>query len=407
MLTREDEYIKAIESDYRKIHVRINTAAGVALTNNDIETLKWDADSGLGSDLAIGGVTPAELDVTLFGQWDEVLSEGTLLEPSMGPQRVYDGGIILETDTIYWKPLGKFRIRDIFYDANNDRTKIKASDLLGDEVWGRTVGEIFGTDTIVGSAAAFLSSISSSLGIGGGSNSPAYNKLAAASLLLPVGGSGPNGVIDYWPQLRELTCKEAIGMLAQRLLGFVYLNRSGMLDIKIVSNPSALPDDAGRYTLGLNQIYDKGVIRANTPFKPQSIELIVDWLRTNQPSGDTPVYSIVRKDPDAGDSGIKVDLFNKTFRYSAMNQEAANLMYKMSALNNLYPHSVKWTGDPSLELGDALTVPPLKSGGTGFDIYVAKYSLSYNGGLSATTSLDLDPTKIVSLNKNSGRYVNR
>ena len=157
------------------------------------------------------------------------------------------------------------------------------------------------------------------------------------------------------------TYRQALGFLAQLLVGYVYFNRKGLLQIRRLSDAEydITPDDYASKGLTKNGIrYKVRGITCNVPDDEEPKELFVGSKVGPQLAIENPL----------------------------MTQELLQGIYDELQTVDYYPFDLEWQGNPALETGDLVTVYDLE--GNEMKVPNLNYKLTYNGGLSATSSAD-------------------
>lgn len=157
------------------------------------------------------------------------------------------------------------------------------------------------------------------------------------------------------------TYRQALGFLAQLLVGYVYFNRKGLLQIRRLSDAEydITPDDYASKGLTKNGIrYKVRGITCNVPDDEEPKELFVGSKMGPQLTIENPL----------------------------MTQELLQGIYDELQTVDYYPFDLEWQGNPALETGDLVTVYDLE--GNELKVPNLNYKLTYNGGLSATSSAD-------------------
>lgn len=157
------------------------------------------------------------------------------------------------------------------------------------------------------------------------------------------------------------TYRQALGFLAQLLVGYVYFNRKGLLQIRRLSDAEydITPDDYASKGLTKNGIrYRVRGITCNVPDDEEPQELFVGSKMGPQLTIENPL----------------------------MTQELLQGIYDELQTVDYYPFDLEWQGNPALETGDLMTVYDLE--GNEMKVPNLNYKLTYNGGLSATSSAD-------------------
>lgn len=155
--------------------------------------------------------------------------------------------------------------------------------------------------------------------------------------------------------------REALSKIAQIAVGFVTFNRQGRLQIRALENAD--------YEISMREYYSKGLTKTGIRYR-------VGGISCNVENGD------VNETLHAGQRlGPQINIEN-----NLVTQEILDEMYEKLKKVDYYPFNLEWRGNPALEAGDLITVKD----DSGNDILVANldYRLTYNGGLSATSTAE-------------------
>ncbi len=161
------------------------------------------------------------------------------------------------------------------------------------------------------------------------------------------------------------TYRQAIGIIAQYQVGFASFDREGHLAIKQLNDP--------RFSIHPSDYFMKGLVKNELIYQPKGIT-----CKVVQPKGESTETITLQ----AGSSnGAQINLENNTMTQALLNQ-----LFEQVKSINYYPISLKWRGNPAVEVGDWVTMTDRK--GKPFKSPILNYALKFDGGLSGEISAD-------------------
>ncbi|MDT2598077.1 hypothetical protein [Enterococcus dongliensis] len=172
------------------------------------------------------------------------------------------------------------------------------------------------------------------------------------------------------------TYRQAIGLIGQFEGGFVCFDREGRLSIRKLADPN--------FKIEPNEYFLKGLVKSELLYQPRGITCKV-VNQTDESSNETVILQ------SGSTSGAQISLENNT-----MTQILLDDVFQKIRYINFYPISLKWRGNPALEVGDWVTMTDRE--GNKFKSPVLNYAMSFDGGFSSTISAD---TKAYSANVSS------
>ena len=189
----------------------------------------------------------------------------------------------------------------------------------------------------------------------------------------------PNGAVRInsmpsWDE--EVTIRDIVGYCAACAGGFAKMTRDGKLEI--------ISYVAGEtYSLGTN-MYTSLTSDGGSDFSFNAIE-----IKFSSDDEEFSRYAVTSSITDNATNTIQIEgnpLMTKTIVQSLVNE------FKGLSLS---PRALEWVGDPVVQCGDILQVTDKK--GTVHKILINKQTLSFDGGLDATSSCE-----VPSLNSTNG-----
>ena len=246
------------------------------------------------------------------------------------------GSIEPDTATVEYVYLGRFIISDI--QRGKVKTKVTAYD------WFSRLSKEY-EPTVVDSGSGYdiaeiLNDISTQCNLGMGA-------------LLP-------GSMGYVPELYEGTCRQTVG--------WIYNMVSGREGCNVTYYRSPL---LGTWTV--TRLADKWANRASYTIDDNVI--FMDGLEINDDFTITSVSSGTEENPIVQGSGTGVVGANPYIT----SAEVATIYSDLNG-KTFTPMTVNFRGDPSIEVGDVVTV---SSNGTSYICYVQRMVTSFGGGMSA------------------------
>ena len=177
-------------------------------------------------------------------------------------------------------------------------------------------------------------------------------------------------------KLEGYTYRQAIGLVGQFEGGFICFDREGRLSIRKLADPN--------FKIEPNEYFLKGLVKSELLYQPRGITCKV-VNQTDESSNETVILQ------SGSTNGAQISLEN-----NAMTQILLDDVFQKIRYINFYPISLKWRGNPALEVGDWVTMTDRE--GNKFKSPVLNYAMSFDGGFSSTISAD---TKAYSANVSS------
>lgn len=338
MLKVSDAFNSAFAAPDRELHARV-TIGKTVYDSDDLTSINYDSGAMTGEQFSIGSTYMNSTKITFshlvegLKQLDEVLVEFGVLKP--------DGAV-------EYVKMGTFIVDDkIQMDRNNNTTTIECMDrmtMLG----GAYVSKLTYPARIKDVAVE----IANMAGVK--SNETSFARLSENKINQPTG----------------YTYRDAIGLIAQFQMGFALFDRDGLLDIRTLQDNS--------FKIDPNQYFLKGLVKNETFFKLNGISCTVVTTSKDENGNETSKTTVLQS---GSSSGAQIKLAN-----NVMTQDVLDRMYEALKFTNYYPFSLNWNGNPAVEAGDWLTVEDLQ--GNEFKVPNMSYTLTYNGGLTATSKAD-------------------
>ncbi|AOO75204.1 hypothetical protein LCW_03590 [Latilactobacillus curvatus] len=338
MLKVSDAFNSAFAAPDRELRARV-TIGKTVYDSDDLTSINYDSGAMTGEQFSIGSTYMNSTKITFshlvegLKQLDEVLVEFGVLKP--------DGAV-------EYVKMGTFIVDDkIQMDRNNNTTTIECMDrmtMLG----GAYVSKLTYPARIKDVAVE----IANMAGVK--ANETSFARLSENKINQPTG----------------YTYRDAIGLIAQFQMGFALFDRDGLLDIRTLQDNS--------FKIDPNQYFLKGLVKNETFFKLNGISCTVVTTSKDENGNETSKTTVLQS---GSSSGAQIKLAN-----NVMTQDVLDRMYEALKFTNYYPFSLNWNGNPAVEAGDWLTVEDLQ--GNEFKVPNMSYTLTYNGGLTATSKAD-------------------
>lgn len=155
--------------------------------------------------------------------------------------------------------------------------------------------------------------------------------------------------------------RQALGFIAQLLVGYATFNRKGLLQIRTLKDTE--------YEISPDEYFSKGLSKNGIRYKIRGITCTV-------PKDEEPQELFVgsKKGPQL------------TIENPLMTQNELQRIFNALQSVDYYPYDLSWRGNPALEIGDIVTVYDIE--GNELRVPNLNYKLDYTGGLSATSSAD-------------------
>ena len=308
-------------------------------TAADITSLTFDSGAMNGAALTVGSTYQNTIKITFSH-----LIEGLELLDEVTPQI----GIRLPDNTWDFTNLGVFVLdSEVVQDRNNNTTTLSASDrmcMLG------------GTYESKLTYPAPISDIAIEVA-----------NLAGVKINEADFARIPNTEINSFG---SVTYRDAIGYVAQFAGGFATFDRDGLLDVRTLSDPN--------FVISPAQYQSKGLNKNESFYRIGGITCTVTTIVKDESGNEIQETKTLQA---GSSSGTQIALINPS-----MTQVLLDGLYQQLQDINFYPFSLSWFGDPSLEVGDWITIKD--TAGNEFKTPNLLYSLTFGGGLSAVSKAD-------------------
>jgi hypothetical protein len=312
---------------------------------SDITSIAYDSGAWTGDTFSIGSTYENNMTVT-FAHLVEGLKQGYKVTAKIG--------IKLPDGTYEYCPLGVFIISDeITMDRNNDATTIKAYDQFC-VMQGTYTSKL----TYPAKVTDVIAEIANMSGVTLNTNDiaelPTQTDLASA-----ISGQ---------------TYCTAIGWIAQFYGGFALFDRDGKLTIRTVTDAS--------YILDASQYEQSGLTKNEATYQIGGMSVSVTTSTTDSTGESSETTSTLTTGET---TGSQIELTN-----NAMTQTRLDSIWSTIKDITFYPYSLTWFGNPAIEAGDWLTLKDTK--GNSFNVPNNSYTMTFDGGLTATSKADQTST---------------
>lgn len=364
MLTVSNDFNEAMKSGNRRFETRVKIGDKV-YTKKDINNWVYTGGSISGESFQIGSTFSNEIKIEFCSIIEEVkeLTEVTVevgvatydaeynydnIAPAkLGEARVGSARIISYKPTVFeYVSLGTFYVTKCDPDRNENKTTLEASDrfvFLENEY----VSELTYPASIRAVALEIANKSGSVI------NETNFSMISTSKINKPEG----------------YTFRQAIGLIAQFEAGYARFSRTNQLEIMQLIDP--------KFAVSPAEYFQKGLTKNELMYQVGGISCAVT---VKKPSGDEQVtYS------SGSNTGPQIVLDNKI-----MTQDLLDDIYQKLKNLNFYPFTLNWRGNPALETGDWLTLTDRD--GTIFKTLNLNYTLTFKGGLTATSSANTDST---------------
>lgn len=316
-------------------------------TATDITNLTFDSGAMNGAALTIGSTYQNTIKITFSH-----LIEGLELLDEVTPQI----GIRLSDGTWDFTNLGVFVLdSEVVQDRNNNTTTLSASDRMC--MLGGTYESKLTYPAPISNIAIEVANLS---GV-------KINEADFARI--------PNTEINSFG---SVTYRDAIGYIAQFAGGFATFDRDGLLDVRTLSDPN--------FMISPEQYQSKGLSKNESFYRIGGITCTVTTIVKDESGNETQETKMLQA---GSSSGTQITLINPS-----MTQVLLDELYQQLQDINFYPFALNWFGDPSLEVGDWITIKDMI--GNEFKTPNLLYSLTFGGGLSAVSKADTTVTSSAS-----------
>lgn len=358
MLKSSIKFNEAFEKNERKIYARV-TINDQSFTEADIFNIKFESGSINGPGYQIGSVFSDYVSITLdkvirgINELDQVIVElGIEREQKTGSEarkyvnktnKMRTGGYlnkIFYENPIEYVRLGTFFVSEhVDVDENEKTTTINCMD---------SVLFLEGTynPTVTFPAKLFDVAADACYQAGVAMDVETFLQL-------------PDKTITTKPT--DLTIRQMLGYISQYVAGYIKFSKYDVLQLKSGSDTVKI--------INTDLYYSKGLSKNDLKYKISGL--------TNSPAGDSASITV------GSTTGNQLEIDNP-FVSKADLQDIFSLLSSIE----YYPFNIEWRGIPSIEAGDWMIVEDIE--GNQYKIPNLKYTLSYNGGLRATSSAEAE-----------------
>ncbi|MEX5141765.1 hypothetical protein P0202_22010 [Escherichia coli] len=358
MLKSSIKFNEAFEKNERKIYARV-TINDQSFTEADIFNIKFESGSINGPGYQIGSVFSDYVSITLdkvirgINELDQVIVElGIEREQKTGSEarkyvnktnKMRTGGYlnkIFYENPIEYVRLGTFFVSEhVDVDENEKTTTVNCMDsvLFLEGTYNPTVtfpAKLFD----VAADACYLAGVAMDV-----------------ETFLQL----PDKTITTKPT--DLTIRQMLGYISQYVAGYIKFSKYDVLQLKSGSDTVKI--------INTDLYYSKGLSKNDLKYKISGL--------TNSPVGDSASITV------GSTTGNQLEIDNP-FISKADLQDIFSLLSSIE----YYPFNIEWRGIPSIEAGDWMIVEDVE--GNQYKIPNLKYTLSYNGGLRATSSAEAE-----------------
>ncbi|MFT9451578.1 MAG: hypothetical protein ABF594_05115, partial [Liquorilactobacillus ghanensis] len=312
---------------------------------SDITSIAYDSGAWTGDTFSVGSTYENNITVT-FAHLVEGLKQGYKVTAKIG--------IKLPDGTYEYCPLGVFIISDeITMDRNNDVTTIKAYDQFC-AMQGTYTSKLTYPAKVTDAIAEIANMSGVELNTDDIAELPTQTDLASA-----ISGQ---------------TYCTAIGWIAQFYGGFALFDRDGKLTIRTVTDAS--------YILDASQYEQSGLTKNEATYQIGGMSVSVTTTTTDSTGESSETTSTLA----AGETtGSQIELTN-----NVMTQARLDSIWSTIKDITFYPYSLTWFGNPAIEAGDWLTLKD--TAGNSFNVPNNSYTMTFDGGLTATSKADQTST---------------
>lgn len=358
MLKSSIKFNEAFEKNERKIYARV-TINDQSFTEADIFNIKFESGSINGPGYQIGSVFSDYVSITLdkvirgINELDQVIVElGIEREQKTGSEerkyvnktnKMRTGGYlnkIFYENPIEYVRLGTFFVSEhVDVDENEKTTTINCMD---------SVLFLEGTYNPTVTFPAKLFDVAADA---------CYQ--AGVSMDVKTFLQLPDKTITTKPT--DLTIRQMLGYISQYVAGYIKFSKYDVLQLKSGSDTVKI--------INTDLYYSKGLSKNDLKYKISGLK--------NSPAGDSASITV------GSTTGNQLEIDNP-FVSKADLQDIFSLLSSIE----YYPFNIEWRGIPSIEAGDWMIVEDIE--GNQYKIPNLKYTLSYNGGLRATSSAEAE-----------------
>lgn len=358
MLKSSIKFNEAFEKNERKIYARV-TINDQSFTEADIFNIKFESGSINGPGYQIGSVFSDYVSITLdkvirgINELDQVIVElGIEREQKTGSEarkyvnktnKMRIGGYlnkIFYENPIEYVRLGTFFVSEhVDVDENEKTTTIYCMD---------SVLFLEGTYNPTVTFPAKLFDVAADA---------CYQ--AGVTMDVETFLQLPDKKITTIPT--DLTVRQVLGYISQYVAGYIKFSKYDVLQLKSGSDTVKI--------INTDLYYSKGLSKNDLKYKISGL--------TNSPAGDSASITV------GSTTGNQLEIDNPFVSQKDL-QDIFSLLSKVE----YYPFNIEWRGIPSIEAGDWMIVEDIE--GNQYKIPNLKYTLSYNGGLRATSSAEAE-----------------
>lgn len=330
LLRQSEGFFEAFKAPSRELYFRLTVNGTKVYKKNKIKTVEVEYGSTADDSFAIGTTFSSGLKI-VFSEIVDDLEELDEIHAEMG----------IEVDgEIEYSSLGYFIISErVDVNINDNITTVQCLDqmILMDKEYKSEL-----------SYPAQINEIALEIANQAGVevDASSFSRLSNSTIKEPIG----------------FTCRQAIGLIAQFEAGFATFNRSGKLEIRLLNEADI--------TITPSEYFSKGLTKNDLRYELGGIAVNVDE--------DTKLQA-------GSSSGSQISLENPLMNSNLLN----NIWGRLEHLT-FYPFTLQWRGNPALEIGDWIYLTDID--GNLFKAPILTYKLTYNGGLTATMSADVEST---------------
>ncbi|MDT2990034.1 hypothetical protein [Enterococcus casseliflavus] len=358
MLKSSIKFNEAFEKNERKIYARV-TINDQSFTEADIFNIKFESGSINGPGYQIGSVFSDYVSITLdkvirgINELDQVIVElGIEREQKTGSEarkyvnktnKMRTGGYlnkIFYENPIEYVRLGTFFVSEhVDVDENEKTTTINCMD---------SVLFLEGTYKPTVNFPAKLFDVAADA---------CYQ--AGVAMDVETFLQLPDKTITTKPT--DLTIRQMLGYISQYVAGYIKFSKYDVLQLKSGSDTVKI--------INTDLYYSKGLSKNDLKYKISGL--------TNSPTGDSASITV------GSTTGNQLEIDNPF----VSKADLQDIFLLLSSIE-YYPFNIEWRGIPSIEAGDWMIVEDIE--GNQYKIPNLKYTLSYNGGLRATSSAEAE-----------------
>ncbi|WP_416183538.1 MAG: Gp58 domain-containing protein [Pseudolactococcus raffinolactis] len=358
MLQVSNDFNQALKADNRRFETRIKIN-GKLYTKKDINSWTYTGGSISGETFQIGSTFSNSIKIEFCSIIEDIkeLDEITLeigvatydadyhyenIPPEkVGEARVGYAKLIHYKPTVYeYVPMGTFYVTKSDPDRNGKKTTVEARDSF-----------VFLENLYVSelSYPAKIRDVALEIANKSGSviNETNFSMISSSMIAKPIG----------------YTYRQAMGLIAQFQAGYVRFNKLNQLEVMQLVDPE--------FSISPAEYFQRGLVKNELMYQIGGISCTISVQKA---SGTEQVTL-----KSGSNTGPQIVLENKV-----MTQDLLDSIYQKIKNINFYPFSLKWRGNPALETGDWITLTDRD--GTPFKTPNLSYTLSFKGGLTATSS---------------------